>query len=715
MTPSSSPPPTTFPRASLLLLGANSISSLVPSTLISQVEALLSSHRVQEAAAQEEGLIEEEHDSLEYASLLLGFQCFTETRFEEAGKHFQAGNLDPRVLISYFPYIRGGMFDPGDDVELYAGVAERMPREASVDEIILNYSPHLAPSTKEARPTVELRRVLNENAERMLEEYLLSPKDIDAVVDTSLLKLYTSTSVATTERLTVLLTEQPKIILPEVEGLLKRHGKFALLCHLYRERGREEDVLRVLSGIVEGKYTDSSIPDAMSDILSILSTKRESLTKKGVSKTASSKDRQLLKKWGLWVVQRDVKQGLELLTPTRRKSRQKTREKEKGKERDGDEEVEILEDEDVALLREIENANPAAGRGSEVKELHNRFADVLLSDLLTSLKDESIGKLWRAKLSSYTSASNRSSTPFLSYIISTTPESEYKRTRLTTLLFLYSSGLYDIQRVRKRLVEAVSADGKSLEKVLSLEMAVIDGKLENHQAVLKTLIHVLKDAATAESYCSLGGEVISPKVATLLAEGAGFPGSFSSGSKPVLGMVSAGSKPADDDLRRNLLKILLEVYMNDPELSIERAGKLLDSQAVNLDVVDVISLVPATWPIRNMSSFLTRSFRRSLHSQHEGEMVKNISLGLNLEVREESWRCLREEGAVIAEEEEEEEETPEKGEYDEKAELVNNLGLHIAIAQSRETQTPGVVDVVTNGHMGQGVEVDEEGSEDGIR
>ena len=39
-----------FPRSNVLILEANSIQSLLPSTLISQVESLLESHRVEDAA-----------------------------------------------------------------------------------------------------------------------------------------------------------------------------------------------------------------------------------------------------------------------------------------------------------------------------------------------------------------------------------------------------------------------------------------------------------------------------------------------------------------------------------------------------------------------------------------------------------------------------------------------------------------------------------------
>lgn len=44
----SAPRPPLFPRSGVLVLGSNAIDSLVPSTLISQAESLLESHRIEE-------------------------------------------------------------------------------------------------------------------------------------------------------------------------------------------------------------------------------------------------------------------------------------------------------------------------------------------------------------------------------------------------------------------------------------------------------------------------------------------------------------------------------------------------------------------------------------------------------------------------------------------------------------------------------------------
>jgi vacuolar protein sorting-associated protein 3 len=48
------------------------------------------------------------------------------------------------VLVSYFPDLRGGLFTPADSIDLFAGVAERMPTESSVDEISESLTPKAA-------------------------------------------------------------------------------------------------------------------------------------------------------------------------------------------------------------------------------------------------------------------------------------------------------------------------------------------------------------------------------------------------------------------------------------------------------------------------------------------------------------------------------------------------------------------------------------------
>lgn len=218
--------------SAVLLLGSSSIQSLVPSSLISQVESLLDSHRYEEAIDLADQQLRKlqlqpsdavlEVEELNYVYQRIGFQCFAETRFDDAGKLFANGNLDPRLLVSYYPGLRGRLFSSGDQVDLFQGVADKMPTEDSVEEIgesafscfipmniilhsyswfpailttstlssspplpaflrvltlvaanlVRNYSPHLSPNTQAAPGTVELKRVLVMAAEEMLEGFL---------------------------------------------------------------------------------------------------------------------------------------------------------------------------------------------------------------------------------------------------------------------------------------------------------------------------------------------------------------------------------------------------------------------------------------------------------------------------------------------------------------------------------------------------------------
>ena len=76
-----------------------------------------------------------QNDELRYVYQRIGFQCLSETRFEEAGELLLIGELDPRVLVSFFPELRGNLFGPNDSVDMFSGVAERMPSESSVEDI----------------------------------------------------------------------------------------------------------------------------------------------------------------------------------------------------------------------------------------------------------------------------------------------------------------------------------------------------------------------------------------------------------------------------------------------------------------------------------------------------------------------------------------------------------------------------------------------------
>ena len=129
----------TFSRSGVLVLGSNSVQSLLPSTLISQAESLLNTQRIEDAiqlANLERKRQQQQGPSAElcYVYQRIGFQCLSERLFEEAGEHLFTGGLDPRVLVGYFPGLRGSLFSATDEIDVFAGVAEYMPQDSLVDD-----------------------------------------------------------------------------------------------------------------------------------------------------------------------------------------------------------------------------------------------------------------------------------------------------------------------------------------------------------------------------------------------------------------------------------------------------------------------------------------------------------------------------------------------------------------------------------------------------
>ena len=68
---------------------------------------------------------------------------------------------------------------------------------------------------------------------------------------------------------------------------------------------------------------------------------------------------------------------------------------------------------------------------------------------------------------------------------------------------------------------------------------------------------------------------------------------------------------------------------------------LLNTQALHLDAVDILQLVPDEWPLSTLETFLSQSLRRQMHRRAEVEINKAVSLCRSLDVAEDVWARLR--------------------------------------------------------------------------
>jgi len=393
-----------------------------------------------------------------------------------------------------------------------------------------------------------------------------------------------------------------------------------------------------------------------------------------------------VKKWAAWLTGKDIERGLKLLTssqPTRH--RRPTGVAGRGRDRAADREKDAQRADELTILSELRNTSPLAakrylewliigrglGRGGKETigegELFEELVWNYVEEVLEYVQDESVGKLWRAKAASYASSAGGSATastlpppsksdflpspiypipsprlPFLSYFASTTPDSPSKRARIKGLLLLQS--LREAKKIVSDIQDKITHGG--WDKVLGLEMAILHSKTPSARVTLKTL-HNLRDTSTAEAYASSGGltGVVGTKMGVNAAEGCGlsdWSGWFARNGGTV------GPKEEEKSIQNGeMLKMLLEVYMEDGDT--QQTARFLSSQAKKLEALDILSLVPSTWPLHTLSTYLTRSLRRTQHIAHEGQIVRAICAGQNLAVLESTFEVLREDGAIVEE------------------------------------------------------------------
>ena len=163
--------------------------------------------------------------------------------------------------------------------------------------------------------------------------------------------------------------------------------------------------------------------------------------------------------------------------------------------------------------------------------------------------------------SSYASSQPPPETTFISYFASTTPDSPHKRARLKLLVVLAGSPLYDAHLVKQQLGES--------KAVLRIECAIVDARRGDHNAVLVGLVHDVRDVVSAEMYCAGGGGVggvLERKAALGLGGVEGgevgkcVDALFGGSLVPAQGRDEAG----EEEARRRLMPLLLEVHMSDP-------------------------------------------------------------------------------------------------------------------------------------------------------
>ncbi|KAJ1028646.1 hypothetical protein NDA16_001812 [Ustilago loliicola] len=428
-----------------------------------------------------------------------------------------------------------------------------------------------------------------------------------------------------------------------VEKVLEAKQFLGLLAEHHERTGNVEGALKIWTGLVDGEMVD-----ALNEAVDSQAT---------ISKVAAllseQKNPNLLSTYGRWLVRKDSEAGIRILTkqtavPTSEAT-------EKPIPRTKAEELEAIHAQKATIeeLRDIDA--DAATKYLEVvalstskvqdEQMHRELATALLHRVGEHLKDDGYRRKMEAVASDYANGSYAES--FFAHLVLASSGSPKDMDRLKLAMLLQGSTVLDYDAVLDTITPL---------QQLSYEKAIILGKIGRDTEALSLLAITLRDANSAEAYCSQDGEVLSPMLATSITEEHEALRPFAAIlSRTYSQRIKAHAKAAwqrglsGAQRKEELLKQLLSVYMaNGAEEKFRIAtAHLLNTQALHLDNREVLELVPMDWSLQTLETFLTQSLRRQLHRKREMQVLRNIAQCRNLDVAEDLWARQRAMGGVL--------------------------------------------------------------------
>ena len=687
----------------ILLCGRNSTSAVQQDPLLSwTVEQLnrgrlrslqesLDAHRLSRTPQPE--VADAMQTSLEssVAYTLLGVELLRRTNFLAAGAVLRHANLDPRLYLALFPWLFQDSQPPNEAI-LPALVVSSLcklkcndsDKLQSIDELVvanltLNYSPPLDITTDKTigklkrdllwRSEVMLRRLLEAwrvtvaaasgkqgtamfYAGSLMDEQMLA--NVNVCVDSAYFQLIAQRrgvneqdSAPLGDELASFLTSRHACDPSLIERTLKEKQFSSLLAEHFERTGNVEGALSVWTDLIDGKQVDTltktfDVPAALSRVATLLN---------------EQSDPSLLSSYGRWLVRKDPEAGIRILTKHTATAVPDVAAKSATQSRA--QELEAIQAQ-KATISELRNIDAdAATRYLEVvalstskvqdEQMHRELAEALLRRVGNHLKDENYRQKMEAIADEYAQGSYAES--FFAHLALASSGSSQDMDRLKLAMLLQGSTVLDHQALLEIVLPL---------QALSYEKAIILGKLGRDAEALSLLAITLRDANSAEAYCLQDGEVLSPMLATSIAQDHEALRPFAAMlSRTYAQRVKAQAKMhnlsgAQRELsgaqrKEELLKQLLSVYMANGAQETFRiaTAHLLNTQALHLDNREVLELVPKDWSIQTLETFLTQSLRRQLHRRREMQMLRNIAKCRSLDVAEDLWARQRAAGGIL--------------------------------------------------------------------
>ncbi|RIA94527.1 vacuolar sorting protein 39 domain 2-domain-containing protein [Glomus cerebriforme] len=615
----------------LIIAGSESVVALAATPFTVKIDSMLDASRVEEAIELSKQMIttatpenihsERMRHEFNYIQQKSGFLYLGLTFFDMACPLFEEGRTDPRLLIQLFGEMKD-IIRNDDDFTVYSGVKTVVKQLGSIEDIVSrnlvkNYEPHIKPDVESAQATQRLGKVLITNAREMLQKFLtkdreqrvvkgkaLKPdeRNILRAVDNALLRLYASSDKPESEQQLNILLENPNECELELsEKVLLDNKKYYPLSLLYKDSKEYRKALEIWKRILEKDNSDKDVSNGLQQMANIL---------------GMLDDHDLILEYASWVVKQDEIIGAKVyIQPNLRRP--------------------LLIESNLVLdqLRSVGNKGLkmyleylVLQRKSHEDEHHTELALLYVKEFKNQLQSDEV----KTKIEEITNEFIRSSKDskfsktYLSFLLDQPTEDLLSHERAKLINYLQSSVRYNAEVVLNSLLEI---------QVLKAELAIVYGKLNEHEKALRILINDLKDFRGAEVYCFYAGRMI---------------GKSSSKKQSDKKLIEDNDKNLIAT-RRTLFLMLLKVYLeiqNGSEM-VEEIINLLNAQAVYLDITEVMGLLPEYWSVEMLSKFLVRSLRQGYHNYREGQVLKGLCRGENTTTSFELYQAYQKIGPTV--------------------------------------------------------------------
>ncbi|CAK7264078.1 hypothetical protein SEPCBS57363_000888 [Sporothrix epigloea] len=535
--------------------------------------------------------------------------AFSNTELKTLEEVILDSGLDPRVVLSLIPELRGEIVQGKKGIWIFGGVKDTLDRylmsQSSESGTIASLKPQLLQF---------LRRFLIAWRKKKGFGSVADESDVFRTLDAALLSVLLQLDRDTPKGVVHVKSDSARADLNDVVdkgvdcfdravALLESYHRLFVLSRLYQSRKMASDVLATWRRIVEGERDDGGeLVDGENRI-------RDYLSK--VSSQA------LVQEYGLWLAKRNPKLGVQVFAD----------DKARAPKFEPTQVVSMLRaNAPNAVKYYLEHLVFQKGLSVYVNELISYYLEVVTGDLRSS---KSTRDTMYSSYEAYRALQPPKPTFHQFLADNAILGDEMWQSRLRLLELLGGPHPYDVAAVRARLADSLPAD-QPAERLLVPETIILNGREHRHEDALRLLVHGLGDYDTAIRYCLMGGSSL-------------YKTAQDGGSRAKEEAIvewppkRRESLPPTVEVQTKLFRTLLVEFLAIVDVGdrVEQTGALLARFAGCFDVLDVLNLLPDSWAVEIASGFLVHSLRELVRDRNQSAVARALSGAENLRVHDE--------------------------------------------------------------------------------